>query len=313
MSIALINRAILIALGTSQRLRRSSCLIPSYRSVSFSNHCYPIMPTDTVKTPAYRLLKPLVDNQDATKCDAGSFDVTKVVSELSDAARAAEAAENNLEDFVYDTWAEFFKIVAQIEYSSAAQDELVKVLRELRGTSVTGSGGKTLVVNEAGEIWKDLPTFGWMARDLWNFDIRDPDNKPEDINKFNNQTAFLARLTSLAYSKGDTNSPLDYSLYALWSFRDAFEQSSQSLAAAKNSAIWINYASNALKGLASKGHDFPDRSGTAGPEYSSKEWKGFNQERWEVWRRGFQNAIQQVGAEADQDTRGLLKKAVDLM
>ncbi|TLD15208.1 hypothetical protein PspLS_10679 [Pyricularia sp. CBS 133598] len=308
MSIALINLSTFIALGASQRFRHITCFISSYRSVSFGNHL--IMSTDPAASPAHQLLKPLVNGQDATRCDAGGIDVTKVVSKLSDAARAAE---NNVEDFVYNTWSDLFEIAGQIEYGDAAQDELVKVLKELRGTSVTGSGGKTLAVQDAGEAWKDLPTFGWVAREIWNFDIRDPDNKPEDINKFNNQSAFLARLTALAYNEGIPKSPLDHSLYALWSFRDAFEQSSQSLSAAKNSAIWINYASNALQGLASKSQDLPDNTGSAGPEYSSKGWKGFNQERWGVWKQGFQDAIQQVGAEADQDTQDLLKKAADRM
>ncbi|QBZ65188.1 hypothetical protein PoMZ_06894 [Pyricularia oryzae] len=268
------------------------------------------MSTDPAASPAHQLLKPLINGQDTTKCDAGGVDVSKVVSELSDAARAAE---KNVDDFVYNTWTDLFEIAGQIEYGNVAQDQLVKVMKELRGTSVTGSGGKTLAVQDAGEVWKDLPTFGWVAREIWNFDIRDPDNKLEDITTFNNQSAFLARLTALAYSEGATKSPLDYSLYALWSFRDAFEQSSQSLAAAKNSAIWINYAPSALQGLASKSQDLPDNIGNAGPEYSSKGWKGFNQERWGVWKQGFQDAIQQADADAEQDTRDLLKKAVDRM
>ncbi|TLD04058.1 hypothetical protein PgNI_11147 [Pyricularia grisea] len=309
MSIALINRSTFAIVRVSRRFRHINCLISSYRSVSFGN--YFIMPTDPASSPAHQLLKPLVNGQDATKSNAGGIDVTKVVSELSDAARAAE---NNVEDFVYKTWTDLFEIAGQIDYgNNAAQDDLVKVLSELRGTSVTGSGGKTLAVKDAGEVWNDLPTFGWVAREIWNFDIQDPDNKPEDINKFNNQSAFLARLTALAHSEGTTKSPLDYSLYALWSFRDAFEQSSQTLAAAKNSAIWINYASDALQDLASKNQDLSDNIGSAGPEYRSKGWKGFNQERWGVWKQGFQNALQKVGAEADQDTRDLLKKAVDRM
>lgn len=125
------------------------------------------MPTDPASSPAHQLLKPLVNGQDATKSNAGGIDVTKVVSELSDAARAAE---NNVEDFVYKTWTDLFEIAGQIDYgNNAAQDDLVKVLSELRGTSVTGSGGKTLAVKDAGEVWNDLPTFGWVAREIWNF------------------------------------------------------------------------------------------------------------------------------------------------
>lgn len=124
------------------------------------------MSTDPAASPAHQLLKPLVNGQDTPKCDAGGVDVSKVVSELSDAARAAE---NNVDDFVYNTWTDLFEIAGQIEYGNVAQDQLVKVMKELRGTSVTGSGGKTLAVQDAGEVWKDLPTFGWVAREIWNF------------------------------------------------------------------------------------------------------------------------------------------------
>lgn len=135
---------------------------------------------------------------------------------------------------------------------------------------------------------------------------------------FNNQTAFLARLTMRADTKqADTRHPFDYSMYALWSMRDAFEEASpdghtqDKTPAIKNAAVWLRYAGECLRDLSSASRDLPERTGIAGDLHSDKDWKGFRQDRWVVWKNGFEAALREQ--KIDAETREMIKTGMDLL
>lgn len=112
-----------------------------------------------------------------------------------------------------------------------------------------------------------------------------------------NKTAFLARLTSRS-TRGD---PLDFSLYALWALREAFEEECPAghnlEPAIRNAALWINFAGKELGTLAVQNRDFSGRMAIPGKKFADKEWKGFNGERWGIWKAGFEEAGSSAEAE----------------
>lgn len=119
--------------------------------------------------------------------------------------------------------------------------------------------------------------------------------KEEDLTRINNKTAFLARLTALSKEKD----PFDFSLYALWALREAFEEECppgyNAEAAVRNAAVWIEYAGRTLGKLAGENREFKDRLAVPGKKYADKPWRGFTDERWNVWRAGFEVVGTQAG------------------
>lgn len=114
---------------------------------------------------------------------------------------------------------------------------------------------------------------------------------------WDNKTAFLAHLTSKA-DPADEKDPFDYSLYALWSLRDAFETEPPSGVdngpAVRNAALWITIAGPVLQKMSSESKDMSKNTGAAGAKFSEKGWKGFTLERWNTWKAGFEEAKSSV-------------------
>ena len=120
---------------------------------------------------------------------------------------------------------------------------------------------------------------------------------PETLARCTNKTAFLARLTALS-APGPAD-PLDFSLYALWALRDAFEEecpaNHNAEPAIRNAAVWIEYAGKTLWQQAVDGREFSGRQAAPGKKFADKAWRGFTEERWNVWRGGFE----EVGSQAE--------------
>jgi hypothetical protein len=115
----------------------------------------------------------------------------------------------------------------------------------------------------------------------------------------------MARLTGLA-------TEFDMSLYALWMLRDAFEEEEArnglSRTAVRIAALWIRYAGELLRKLAAAEQQmYPERLGASLGKYREREWTGFNEERWEVWREGLKAAREQFGDDE------VIKAAVEAM
>lgn len=122
---------------------------------------------------------------------------------------------------------------------------------------------------------------------------------------WDNKTAFLAHLTSKA-DPADENDPFDYSLYALWSMRDALETDPPADVdngpAVRNAALWVTIAGPVLQRMSSESKEMSRNTGAAGAKFSQKGWKGFNPERWNVWKAGFEEArgsVEEAKAAAD--------------
>ena len=98
-------------------------------------------------------------------------------------------------------------------------------------------------------VWTEVPNFGINVADNWTFGTRrspctskahadrfniDASNSsrdPREEFRYYNKVAFLAKLTSSSANfvpnPEKPSGPFDFSLYALWSFRNAFEETAE--------------------------------------------------------------------------------------
>ncbi|KAF6824603.1 hypothetical protein CMUS01_10181 [Colletotrichum musicola] len=253
--------------------------------------------------PTYQALEALVKSAGD---DKAIDDTVQRFSEL------AKASASELEDFLWETYNGIFDVAGQT--APEKQTPLVDFVQRLRETTVTGSDGQALHISD-GVVWKDLPTFGWVARDLWNFDVLDASASKEEKTDQDNKAAFLAQLTARAsVTSAQRDDPLDYSMYGLWALREAFEEEHPAgadvVSAVRQAYLWIRYAGDVLRKLSAQDHKLQERTGIAGGKFTSRGWSGFNEERWTAWSEAF--AAARTGL-ADAEAKELAGQAVDIM
>ncbi|KAL2133708.1 hypothetical protein VTI74DRAFT_1884 [Chaetomium olivicolor] len=206
------------------------------------------------------------------------------------------AAGAAMEDFLWSAFNALFQLVGRTPPEN--QKYLVEFVAQLRTKAVPRRDEWPSSLK--GEVYTDLPTFGWVARDLFNYNAHNP-SIPEDAQtRLINITAFLAQLTARAASPPNNKSPptadkpahddpLDFSLFALWALRDAFEQrcpdGSVSPFALRLAAVWLRFAGDRIEKLCSQGYNYPGRQGAPGPSKVDRaDWKGFCGERLAAWK-----------------------------
>ncbi|GKT41590.1 uncharacterized protein ColSpa_01771 [Colletotrichum spaethianum] len=252
--------------------------------------------------PAYKTLDAFVKS--------GSTDAKALDDTVQEFKKLAKKSESEIEDFLWDTYNAIFAVAKQT--SPERQGPLVEFLQRLRETTVTASDGQPLKLSNQ-VVWKELPTFGWVARDLWNFDALDTSASKEEKASWDNLSAFVAQLIARA-DLNDPQDPFDFSLYGLWALRTAFEEEHPAdadvAAAVKQAFLWINYSGDALQKLSAENRTFQGNSGNAGGKFGDREWKGLNEERWGAWREAFASAQASLG---DEEVKGLAAKAAESM
>ncbi|KAK1985876.1 hypothetical protein LZ30DRAFT_778786 [Colletotrichum cereale] len=252
--------------------------------------------------PAYKTLDAFVKS--------GATDGKALDDTVHEFNTLAKKSQSEIEDFLWDTYNAIFAVAKQT--SPEKQGPLVDFLQRLRETTVTASDGQPLKLSNQ-VVWKDLPTFGWVARDLWNFDALDASAPKEEKAGWDNLSALAAQLTARA-DLNDPRDPFDFSLYGLWTLRTAFEEEHPAdadvAAAVRQAYLWINYSGDALQKLSAKNRDFDGKSGKAGAKFGDREWKGLNEERWGAWTEAFASAQTSLG---DDAVKGLAGKAAESM
>ncbi len=78
----------------------------------------------------------------------------------------AQASIASFEELTWRTFSGVFEALA--DTTPKHQGCLLDFLTQLRQTTVTDAEGKPVEIDD-GEVWTDLPRFGWVARDCWNF------------------------------------------------------------------------------------------------------------------------------------------------
>lgn len=122
---------------------------------------------------ASELLKGALQTLEALTTGATPAEVTTPTKVTADIVKGSKLLLNNtaeLNDYVYDTWTGLFDLVGKT--FPEHQQPIIDLLLELRKSTIYQDGDATkrpVTVQDDGILWKDLPTFGWVARDLWNF------------------------------------------------------------------------------------------------------------------------------------------------
>jgi hypothetical protein len=129
-----------------------------------------------------------------------------------------------------------------------------------------------------------------------------------------NLNAFLAQLTN----KSDVwhpRDPFNLSTFALWALRGGLEENDESQAedhvALRAAAVWMIYAAARIWEASSGGLDLDGHSGRGGTLYHGRHWKGFNKERWNVWKKTFIESRSKL--EDDSETQQLVFLAIEEM
>ncbi|KAK0665310.1 hypothetical protein QBC41DRAFT_328095 [Cercophora samala] len=217
------------------------------------------------------------------------------------------------------------------------QDGLLLLLVELRKQEVPNRS-----VGDQ-KLWKDLPNLGMVARDAYNFGAFSPDS-PEEGAKNDRLVGFLARLTGAVARDIDveTNKAKvsgDFALFGLWTLREVFEgivdEQGRALGekefitadgelvqgadaqiashAVNQASLWILGAGDYLWKLSKANTEFEQNLGIPGPHFKNRGWRGFNKERWAVWKRGFEKAQEWVvGEEAKKRVSDVVEKLAKL-
>ena len=94
-------------------------------------------------------------------------DETPVATHV-EAFHRAVTRQDDLNGALWASWSRFFDIVEGTP--PGEQERLVEFLVALRGFQEKDEkGGRKVYEAESGKLWEDLPTFGWQARESWNF------------------------------------------------------------------------------------------------------------------------------------------------
>ncbi|KAH8669728.1 hypothetical protein BGZ60DRAFT_528200 [Tricladium varicosporioides] len=194
-------------------------------------------------------------------------------------------SEETLGEDLSSSWNAVIEVAANTQHE--AQGPLVEILKAIQKQQI-GIGGKRNEISVWGyqvKLWEDMPLFGATMRDAWN---RAPGTGNRDdfsAVQWTNLNGFVARLTALSASIP----AFDFSLYAIWTLRSAFEGSNEASAADIDAAkIWFKYAKDKIEELSHGRKSFEGPVARGGDKYRNKGWKGFTNERLAVWLAALQ-------------------------
>jgi len=185
-------------------------------------------------------------------------------------------------------WRTWNAVIATASKTAPAdQKKLLDVVQALAGQPVLKKDGKEVTIWEL-KVWPGLPVFGAAVREAFNVDdISDQEEQQQWINL----NAFLAKLTAenaLQHQGG----PLDFALYGIWMLRDALEADNKSVPKYQIDVakVWLEEAGPVLQKMSQEGRTYEGRVARPGSAYDDKDWKGFSQDRWDIWTTKVQQA-----------------------
>ncbi|CAG8954380.1 hypothetical protein HYFRA_00006006 [Hymenoscyphus fraxineus] len=212
---------------------------------------------------------------------------TEAAKSLTEPTKKIFSEGADTEDSLWKVWHDVIDVAA--ETSHANQQPLVEILLAVQQQNIgkdEASSERTIWGSKV-KIWKDMPLLGAAAREAFNRAPGTGDKNELPAEQWSNLNAFLARLTSHSPSIP----AFDFSLYAIWQLRSAFEDESGGSEADVDAAkLWFVYAKGLIEKLSKEGKSFDgnnNKIARGGDKYRDREWKGFNLERLEIW----QNAL----------------------
>lgn len=126
------------------------------------------------KTPQFQLLLPLAQDPSSTVSAALSAHSALTTLAIASAKKEGKTPTSSevdlLGDHPYDTWSAIFELVGRTP--PAQQSRLVEFILELRKIKVKdrdeSTGKEEVLKYYEMEFWRQLPGFGWQARETFN-------------------------------------------------------------------------------------------------------------------------------------------------
>ena len=198
------------------------------------------------------------------------------------------------------------------------QDKLVKVLVNLsKLPDVKTNDGKPMM-KYGMQVWRDLPTLGWVLRDLMD-GVEDAcpcfpceEGKQQDtISEYANLHRFMALLMA-------TKEPVfNYSWFALVVLREALEVSPSRRIAGTSLDADVLSAAEWVKILGVEIYQweeqFEDRLGRERDLWKGPPVYGFSKERWAFWRQRFGEVARMEEGRLGEGARTAAKEAERIM
>lgn len=230
-------------------------------------------------TPEYKALQSYLNTTDP-KSQTSTLEA--LASKTNTLITSSPEDHDAIEASLTTTWDALLLLAATSP--SKAQDNLVSLLLSLQKQNADYK----LADNQ--HLWHDLPLLGRQVREHMNFDASKARNDSSLTQQWKNVNAFLAKLTQASLSKSDTIAAGDFSLYAIWMLRQGLEEEGTGDVEMEVAGVWIQEAAEAIWGLCRSNKTFEGKKARAGGKVEGKEWTGFCEERWGVWREEFGNA-----------------------
>ncbi|PWY81905.1 hypothetical protein BO70DRAFT_379865 [Aspergillus heteromorphus CBS 117.55] len=192
----------------------------------------------------------------------------------------------------------WFTMLSLVELATltpaAEQTKLVGFVSQLQQTPVTDpTTGETPTAIDL-NLWTDLPYLRVYLGDRFGFNYS-TQNSPAEIQEWENRNAFMAQLTAAADHLGHA---MDFSIYGLYTFEEAFEKDKPVEEAVRTACVWFIFAGKRLWENCRAGRVF---GGEGDPPR-----RGFDLERWQLWKGGIGAARLAIGG---GDSQELVAKA----
>ncbi|QPC80207.1 hypothetical protein HYE68_010959 [Fusarium pseudograminearum] len=205
---------------------------------------------------------------------------------------------SKIENELHALWSGILTAAEQTPHDR--QDKLVQVMQAIKELAPSGDKAKKFVVWEEETRWDALPLFGSTARDELDRAQEDSEDACVNIN------AFFARVTAAGVD--------DFTLYAIWTLREAIEDPAADEIAQKTSpkllkaaSVWFIYAGDSLAKATKEGKQFDGNMAKPGASlHDGAEWRGFCDDRWKAWQQRM-SALKD--ADLPEDTKKLIEKA----
>lgn len=165
-------------------------------------------------------------------------------------------------------------------------------------------------------LWRDLPRFGWELNSQWNSFHIPTESDCDQRRRLIAERANIDTFTALLMKTGEP--VFNYQMFALWTFRAAFETHCKQVREDQPLEAWLPAAVAWLKVLGSKIYEwdveFESGGNKGAPGRGGPLWEGkheFCKERWSVWRE--RSASIAEDREMVEDVRQAARRAVEIM
>ncbi|KAI4597743.1 hypothetical protein KJ359_004018 [Pestalotiopsis sp. 9143b] len=212
--------------------------------------------------------------------------------------------KEEVDNFTWQTWNDFFQVAQQIPHDHPAQDNLAQALVQL----------EQLPAGERKVDWADLPQLGWVLRDWFNFapTEKHAEGAGEILSGWVNLNSFWARLGGL-----DSLNTIDITI---WTLRQTLEEDHDEDATKFPSlfdckvlaaAQYIEHSRRKLKQIIEDGwkpQDSEAQMFRGGPLFDGPT--GLTKERWQFWASRFKHVAEKASSE---DAKSAASRAAQLL